>query len=100
MRVVYTDEALSDIEAIAEWLAEHYPTVAPAVEKRIRSVVAYIARFPQSARRSAGRSGVRAAPLGRYPYIIFYRVTGEVIEILYIHHAARRRRDDDGSQQA
>jgi plasmid stabilization system protein ParE len=32
MRVVYTDEALSDVEAIAEWLATHYPTVAPAVE--------------------------------------------------------------------
>jgi plasmid stabilization system protein ParE len=30
MKVVYTDEALGDIEAIAEWLAAHYPTVAPA----------------------------------------------------------------------
>ena len=97
MRVVYTDEALRDIEAIAEWLAAHYPTVAPAVEKRILSVVAHIARVPQSSRRSAGRSGVRAAPLGRYPCGIFYRTTGEVVEILYIHHTARRRRDDDGS---
>ncbi|MDB5653477.1 MAG: Plasmid stabilization system [Tardiphaga sp.] len=100
MKVVYTDEALGDVEAIAEWLVAHYPTVAPAVEKRIRSVVAHLARFPQSARRSAGRTGVRAAPLGRYPYVIFYRVNGDVIEILYVHHAARQRRDDDGSQQA
>lgn len=97
MKVVYTDEALRDIEAIAEWLAAHYPTVAPAVEKRIRRVVSYIARFPQSSRRSAGRAGVRAAPLGRYPYVIFYRVAGDVVEILYIHHAARQRRDNDGS---
>jgi toxin ParE1/3/4 len=97
MKVVYTDEALSDIEAIAEWLAAHCPTVAPAVEKRIRNVVSYIARFPQSSRRAAGRSGVRTAPLGRYPYAIFYRTTDEVVEILYIHHTARRRRDDDGS---
>jgi toxin ParE1/3/4 len=45
-----------------------------------------------------GRSGVRAAPLGRYPYVIFYRVAGDAIEILYIHHTARQARDDDGSQ--
>ncbi len=100
MKVVYTDEALRDVEAIAEWLAAYYPTVAPAVEKRIRSVVAHISRFPQSSRKSAGRAGVRAAPLVRYPYVIFYRLNGDAIEILYIHHAARQRRDDDGSHRA
>jgi plasmid stabilization system protein ParE len=40
-------------------------------------------------RSSAKRPGVRVATLGRYPYKIFYRAQGEVIEILHIHHAAR-----------
>jgi toxin ParE1/3/4 len=44
MKVVYTDEALTDLAAIADWLIAHYPTVAPVVEQRIRRVVAHIAR--------------------------------------------------------
>src|SRR5258708_8942404 len=64
MKVVYTEEALEDLDAIADWLIAHYPTVAPAVERRIQSVVAHIARWPESSRRSAKRPGVRAVPLG------------------------------------
>jgi toxin ParE1/3/4 len=94
MKVVYTDEALRDLDAIADWLIAHYPAVAPIVERRIRVVVAQIARWPESSRRSAGRSDVRVVSLGRYPYKIFYRITDDRIEILHIHHAARRPWDE------
>ena len=57
MKVVYTEEALKDLDAIADWLIVHYPAVAPVVERRIRSVVAHIARWPESSRRSAKRPG-------------------------------------------
>ena len=43
MKVVYTEEALKDLDAIADWLIVHYPAVAPAVERRIRTVVAHVA---------------------------------------------------------
>jgi len=62
MRVVYTEEALKDLDAIAGWLIAHYPAVAPAVERRIRSVVAHIARWPESSRRTAKRGRSRGAP--------------------------------------
>jgi toxin ParE1/3/4 len=94
MKVVFTDEALNDLVAIADWLIVHYPTVAPAVERRIQQVVAHIARWPASARRTSGRSGVRVVPLGRYPYKIFYRVANDTVEILHIHHAARQSEDE------
>jgi plasmid stabilization system protein ParE len=68
--------------------------VAPAVERRIRRVVAHIARWPESSRRSANRAGVHAVPLGRYPYRIFYRVADDRVEILHIHHAARQPWDE------
>ncbi|HKV53065.1 MAG TPA: type II toxin-antitoxin system RelE/ParE family toxin [Candidatus Binataceae bacterium] len=93
MKAVYTDEALNDLAAIADWLTVHYPTIAPVVERRIRCVVAHIARWPASARRTSIRPGVRVVPLGRYPYKIFYRVTNDTVEILHIHHAARRSWD-------
>lgn len=91
MKVVFTDEAVADLDSISGWLTLHYPTIAPLVARRIQSVVAHLGRWPESARRVAGRPDVRTLPLGRYPYVIFYRVTGEVIEILHIHHAARER---------
>ena len=43
-----------------------------------------------SAEEVAQRPGVRVVPLIRYPYKVFYRITNEAVEILYIHHAARR----------
>jgi plasmid stabilization system protein ParE len=94
MKVVYTDEALNDLAAIADWLTVHYPTVAPVVERRIRHLVAHIARWPASARRTSSRPAVRVAPLGRYPYKIFYRVIADTVEILHIHHAARQPWDE------
>jgi len=75
MKVVYADEALGDLDEVAEWLATHYPGIAPAVERRIRTLVAHVGRWPESARRSTKRAGVRVLPVGRYPYKIFYRVT-------------------------
>src|SRR5262249_52494242 len=94
MKVVYTGEALNDLAAIADWLTLHYPRVAPLVERRIRRVVAHIARWPASARRTSSRPGVHVVPLGRYPYKIFYRVTNDTVEILHIHHAARQPWDE------
>ena len=35
------------------------------------------------------RPDIRVAPLGRFPYKIFYRVRANAVEILHINHAAR-----------
>ena len=94
MKVVYTEDALGDLDAIADWLLVHYPAAAPTIEQRIRSVIAHIARWPESARRSATRSNVRVTPVGRYPYKVFYRISDDTIEILHIHHAARQPWDE------
>jgi toxin ParE1/3/4 len=94
MKVVYSAAAQNDLREIGEWLAAHYPVIAPRVERRIRDVVAHIARWPESAPRSAGREGVRVVPLGHFPYKIFYRVTTDALEILHIRHAGRRPWDE------
>jgi len=94
MKVVYTAAARSDLDEIGEWLSDHYPTIAPAVERRIHDVIARIAQWSQSAHRSAKYPGVRVVPIGRYPYKIFYRVTADTIEVLHIHHSARQPWDE------
>lgn len=96
MKVVYTAAALRDLDEIAEWLAVHYPAVAPTVERRIRAVIEHIGGWPESARRSTKRPGVRVIPIRKYPYRVFYRVADDAVEILHIHHSARRPWDEQG----
>ena len=90
MKVVYTDEALADLEAILEFIASHYPASYASFERRLQTIEARISAWPQSAQEVAQRPGVRAMPLIRFPYRIFYRIQNEVVEILHIYHAARR----------
>ena len=95
MKVVYTDPALRDLEEITAWLSKHYPRLGRSVERRLRIVVGHIARWPESMRRSKHRPDVRVAPLGRYPYKIFYRVSYDALEILHIHHTSRQPWDEE-----
>ncbi len=90
MKVVFTDAAVDDLASIAAYLEANYPSAAATVERRLRIVIARIARWPESARRVVERPGVRVVPLVRYPYKVFYRVTEEAVEILHIHHTSRQ----------
>ena len=94
MKVVYTAVARNDLTDIAGWLAAHYPSIAPAVERRIRLTVSVIGHWPEGARRSRQRPEVRVASVGKYPYRIFYRIAGDTVEILRIHHTARNPWDE------
>jgi plasmid stabilization system protein ParE len=94
VKVVYTEPALRDLDEITAWLKRHYPGLGRAVERRLEIVVGHLALWPESMRRSADRPNVRVAPLGRYPYKIFYRVDDDTIEILHIHHTAREPWDE------
>src|SRR5260370_24167304 len=89
MRVAYTDEALRNLDEILTLIRSHYPSILPAFEQRLRSIERRIGRGPMSAEEGRQRSGVRVVPFIRYPYKIFYRVTGETLEIPHVHHAAR-----------
>jgi toxin ParE1/3/4 len=89
MRVVYTEEALENLDEILAYISLNYPTVYEAFQQRLESVVGRIADWPDSAAQVAERPGVRVVPLIRYPFKVFYRNTGHAVEILYIHHTAR-----------
>jgi plasmid stabilization system protein ParE len=94
MKVIYTDEALADLDGILAFIASNYPSIYDAFQSRLRSVVARIGNRPESAQEVTDRPGVRVAPLIRYPYKVFYRSTAQVIEILHIHHAAQNEQGE------
>jgi toxin ParE1/3/4 len=90
MRIVFTEEALLDVDEILDFIAAHYPAIELSFQRRLRNVLQRIGQWPKSAEEVEQRPGVRVVPLVRYPYKIFYQMTTDAVEILHIHHAARR----------
>ena len=89
MRVVYTHDALRDLNQILTFIDTNYPAIAPAFARRLRIIERRIGRWPNSAAEVEQRPGVRMVPFIRYPYRLFYRVENDSVEILHIHHAAQ-----------
>ena len=91
MRVVYTQAALFDLENILSGLNAVNPLAAAAVERSISAAVARVAIWPRSARAVTQWSGgnVRVVPLVRFPYLIFYQIRQQRIEILHVRHTSR-----------
>ena len=91
MKLVYSRQALADIESIAFYYSENAsPTIARSIEQRFLTVLERIRQNPQSAPRVTQRSEVRCVTVVRYPFRIFYRTRGDTIEILHIRHTSRR----------
>jgi plasmid stabilization system protein ParE len=90
MKVVYTAEALRDLDEVLAFIESNYPTVSAPFQKRLRALQQRLGRWPKSAEEVEQRAGVRVVPLRRYPYKIFYQVTATSVEILHIYHAARQ----------
>jgi plasmid stabilization system protein ParE len=90
VRVIYSPRAISDLIEIANYLNARSPAGALAVEQRIRRTIALLAEFPGVGRPLEQRSQVRVMPLGRYPYLIFYTISGDELSILHVRHGARK----------
>jgi toxin ParE1/3/4 len=90
MKASFTRGALSDLDEILSRLESVNPLAAAAVERKIRAIIACIEEWPTSARAVTQWPGnVRAAALVRYPYVIFYQIKEDRIEILHVKHTAR-----------
>jgi toxin ParE1/3/4 len=59
MKVVYTDDALSDLSEILDYIDTKYPAISSAFTQRLRAVTARIGAWPKSAEEVAQRQGVR-----------------------------------------
>ena len=95
MRVRYTARAFADREAIFDYIDRRNPRAAleikAYIEKRISELGNSVLRH-----RLIPKLGVHALWLGRYPYIVYYRVDRDDIAIVHIRHAARRSWEGEG----
>ncbi len=88
MRVLYSDRALQNLEAIKAYIAQDSISAAGRMEARLLTACRNLASHSDRGR--AGRRGTRELTVVR-PYVIVYRATTNAIHIERIIHAARRR---------
>lgn len=91
MRILWTDEALDDLEEIlAYYHAETGPRTAEAVERRIVEQVEGLPPFPERIRKSERIPGARELVINRLPYIAFVKLLPDAILVLNVVHTARK----------
>jgi addiction module RelE/StbE family toxin len=89
MALKWTRTALGSVDEIAGYIAADNPARAASFVKELRAAVAKLQEHPGMGR--AGRvPGTRELVLHKN-YIATYRVRGDDVEILRLHHVARRR---------
>ena len=89
MRIKWLRAALRNLDAEAEYIARDNPAAAGRVVQKIRTTVNLLAEQP-----ALGRPGrvpnTRELVISGTPYLVPYRVRGQVIEVLRVLHAARQ----------
>jgi plasmid stabilization system protein ParE len=93
VKLVFTDEALRDLDRTFEFNQAHYPAGADAFQRRLRAIEQRIARWLESAPKVKQRPGVRVAFPTPHPFKLFYRIVPDTIEVL---HVAMRRAMNHG----
>jgi len=89
VRVDWLREAAANVDGIKAYIARDNPTAAIKVGQRIVECVEGLAEFPHMGR--LGRvAGTRELVVSGTPYIVAYRVAGEIVEIIRVLHGARQ----------
>ncbi len=88
-RLIWTEPALADLEAIADYIALDNPTAARRLVGRVFDSVERLERFPNSGKRppELPRSSYREIVVT--PCRVFYRVEDDTVFLLYVMRAER-----------
>lgn len=89
MRVRYSPGALRQVDEIFAYIAQDNEPAAKAVVARIQAIAILIGTRPFIGRPTE-REDVRVMSVRPYPYVIFYKLSGDEVRILRIRHTARR----------
>lgn len=87
--VVLGRQASREIEKIKGHIAAQDVVAARNVISAIAATIELVRQFPRSGRR-VGDGELRRMPVGKYDYVIFYRVKPTCVFILRVRHTSRR----------
>ena len=85
--VVWTEPALSDLDAIADYIAIDNEDAARALVRRVFAHVEQLRRFPASGSRVPELPGRRHRQIFEPPCRVFYRVDRQKVFVLHVMRA-------------
>ena len=91
-QIIWTEPALSDLDAIAEYIALDKPSAATHLVQKVFSSTDRLEQFPESGRKPPEFKKSRYLELIVNPCRIFYRIEGDIIYILYVMRSERKLR--------
>jgi plasmid stabilization system protein ParE len=89
MRVRFTQRDRDDLRTIIEYRSDQNLQGARSVKRALDATINVIEHFPNSGR-SIGGQGIRALPVGRYPYLVYWTVQADEVWIVHIRDGRRR----------
>jgi len=93
MKIVWSLFAISDREAIFNYIEVDSPRAAARIDDQIEAQIGQLTTFPESGR--PGRvMGARELVLQQMPYIAAYQVEGDTVKVLRVLHGAQRWPDE------
>ena len=87
--IIWSEPALSDLDAIADYIALENPVAASALIKRIFGHVDQLADHPESGSRPQELGRSRYRQIVEPPCRVFYRYDGHRVLILYVMRSER-----------
>lgn len=90
--IVWTEPALSDLDAIADYIALDRPSAARALVRRVFDHVAQLAEHPKSGSRPRELRDSRYRQIVEPPCRVFYRLAGTQVVILHVMRSEQRLR--------
>ena len=91
-QIIWTEPALSDLDAIAEYIALDKPSAAINLVKKVFSSTERLEQFPVSGRKPPELEKSRYLELVINPCRIFYRIEDDKVYILYVMRSERELR--------
>jgi toxin ParE1/3/4 len=89
VEVIWTEPALSDLDAIADYIAIENPSAAAALVRRVFTHVEQLQNHPESGSRPLELKRSRYRQIVEPPCRIFYRCDGSQVYVLYVMRSER-----------
>lgn len=90
--IVWSEPALADLDAIADFIALDNPTAAADLVRKVFAHVEQLREYPESGPRPAELKGWRYRQLVEPPCRIFYRFERNTVYIVHVMRAERKLR--------
>jgi len=91
-QVIWTEPALSDLDAIAEYIALDKPSAAVNLVQKVFSSTEGLEQFPELGHKPPEFKKLRYLEIIVNPCRIFYRIEGDKVYILYVMRSERQLR--------